>query len=174
VLGAGFLLAMLTGQVSWRAWSSLRAAPAAPLEASVEGAPDGRWLRPTDLAIRCDTRVESRGFTYFLAEGGPSRIPVVVLLVGSEPCPAAPVDGGFFPGRITRAWLRETFDVAFGGADAEGPDLKLFTRTITPEYDRKILLRVLPLMGFGLLMVAVGARGLVRALRARALTRGPG
>jgi hypothetical protein len=172
VLGAGFLLTALTGRLVWATFAALRAAPAAPLDAAVEGAPDGRWLRLTDLSFRCDTRVESRGSTFFLAEGGPSRTPVAVHLLGSVSCPTAPPEGGFLPGRFSRAWLKDTFDVAFSGTDAAGPEVRLFTTTLTPEYQRRALWRLLPLLGLGLLMAFVGGRGLLRTARAR--TSGPG
>lgn len=167
MLGAGFLLSALTGRLSWAALGALRAAPAAPLEATVAEAPEGRWVRLADLALRCDTRVEARGSTFFLAEGGPARAPVAVHLLGGAPCPTAPLDGGFLPGKYTRAWLKETFDVAFPGADAEGPEVRLFTTTLTPEYQRKALWRLLPMLALGLLMVLVGGRGLYRAVRGR-------
>jgi hypothetical protein len=167
VLGAGFLLTALTGRLVWAAFVAVRAAPAAPLDAALEGAPDGRWLRLTDLTVRCDTRVESRGSTFFLAEGGASKAPVAVHLVGSAPCPMAPPEGGFLPGKFTRAWLKETFDVAFPGADVAGPEVRLFTTTLTPEYQRRALWRLLPMLGLGLLMVVIGGRGLLRAVRAR-------
>jgi hypothetical protein len=171
-LAVGLLLAAITGQLSWTAWSALRAAPAAPLEATVADAPDGRWVRPTDLRFRCDTRVESRGSTFFLAEAGASRAPVAVHVLGAAPCPTAPPDGGFFPGKFTRGWLKDKFDVAFPGADAQGPEVRLFTTTLAPEYQRKALWRLLPMLAVGLLMAVAGGRGLLRALRARPAARG--
>ena len=117
--------------------------------------------------------MESRGSTFFLADGGAARTPVAVHLLGSAPCPTAPLEGGFLPGMFTRAWLREKFDVSFPGADAGGPDMRLFTSTLTPEYQRRALLRLLPLLGLGLLMAAVGGRGLYRAIRRRRPGVGP-
>jgi hypothetical protein len=171
VLGAGFLLAGLTGRLTWATWAAVRAAPAAALETTAAAAPDGRWIRVTDLAVRCETRVESRGSTFFLGEAGPDRTPVAVHLLDAAPCPPAPPDGGFLPGRFTRAWLKETFDVVFPGADAQGPEVRLFTSTLTPEYQRRALLRLLPWLGFGVLMILVGGRGVLRAARARPVRR---
>jgi hypothetical protein len=173
VLGAGFLLAALTGRLVWAAYAAQREAPAAPLQTAVAAAPEGRWVRLTDLSVRCDTRVESRGSTFFLAEGGPAKEPVVLHLLGAEPCPAESPEGGFLPGRYTRAWLKEKFDVTFPGEAAEGADARLFTTTLTPAYQQKAMLRLLPMLALGVLMGYVGVRGLLRARRAGRSGAGP-
>lgn len=173
VLAAGSLLVAVTGRLAWMSWSAMRSTPEAPLETTVEDAPDRRWVRPTDLALRCETRVASRGFTFLLAEGGPSRTPVAVHLVGDVPCPTAPPDGVFIPGTFTRAWFEEAFGVVFPGADAKGPEVRLLTRALAPEYQRQAMLRSLPWLGFGLLMLFIGGRGLFRATRGKPPVRGP-
>lgn len=172
MLGAGFLLAGLSARLGWNAWSAYRAAPAAAEETTVAAAPDGRWVRLTDLQLRCDTRVVQRGSTFVLAADAAGAVPVAVHVLGDVACDAVGREGGFLPGRFTRVWLKETFDVVFPGA-AEGPEVRLFTQTLAPEYQRRALLRTLPWAGFGALLTFVGARGLVRVVRRLPAGAGP-
>lgn len=164
VLGAGLLLAVAVGSQGWGLLRMYRAAPAAPTELAARDAPDGQWVKLTDLKVRCETRVEQRGSSFFLATDG-AQSPIAIHLLGVVPCDEVTAEGGFLPGRYTRDWLEEKLGVRFPGPDADGPEVRVFSKTISPEFQRTALLRFLPLLGLGLLMAFVGGRGVYRATR---------
>jgi len=171
VLGAGLLLAVSVASNGWGLYQLYRAAPAAPAQVAARDAQDGQWVKLTDLKVRCETRVEQRGSTFFLATDA-GETPIALHLLGAVPCEAVTAEGGFLPGRYSRAWLEEKLGVRFPGVEAEGPDVRVFSRTLAPEFQRRALLRLLPMLGLGVLMTFVGARGLYRAVRARGSGRG--
>jgi hypothetical protein len=172
VLGAGLLLAVTVVGNGWGLFQLYRSAPAAPAPVRASEAQDGQWVKLTDLEVRCDTRVEQRGSTFFLATAGDGEAPIAVHLLGDVACDAVTTEGGFLPGRYTRDWLEEKLGVRFPGGDAQGPEVRVFSRTLAPEYQRSALLRLLPMLGLGLLMWFVGARGLFRTIRARSQAGG--
>jgi hypothetical protein len=131
----------------------------APDVVAVADAPEIRWIRLEGAKVRCDTRTVHDQFTYFFAEDGRGGNPFVVQLTGDVPCEGAVLEGGFVPGRFTRAFLAERYGVKFPG---EG-EVRLFTQALAKPFLRKLLLQTLALLLPGALALFIGVRAARRA-----------
>jgi hypothetical protein len=140
---------------------------AEPEVATPADAPDIRWVRLEGARLRCETRTVHREFTYFLAEGAGGANPFVVQFAGDVPCEGAVIEGGFVPGRFTRAFLQERYGVKFPG---EG-DVRLFTQALSKPFLQKLLLQTLALLIPGVFALFIGIRAMRRARPATPLRR---
>jgi hypothetical protein len=146
-------IAAKSGQAYFRTGS-------APLPAKVAGAPDERWIRLVDGRLRCETRSVQKRFTYFLADSSEGGSPFVAQLSGDVPCEGASLEGGFIPGRYSRAWLKENLGL---DVPAEG-ELRVFSQALSPSYLRGVFAVSVALLLGGLAVLATGLRKLRRAL----------
>jgi hypothetical protein len=126
------------------------------------------WVRLEGARLRCDSRVAKDRFTYYLADDAKGGAPFVVQFTGDEACEGATIEGGFMPGRFTRAYLAERFGVSYPG---EG-DLRLFTEALAKPFLRTLLLQTLALLIPGVLSLVVGVRRMKRASPPAAPRRG--
>jgi hypothetical protein len=126
-------------------------------------APAERWLRLEDVEPRCDTRVVSKSYTFFLAAPKGGGEPFVVQRAGDVPCEAGPLEGGFIPGTYTRDFLHKRFGVRF---DGQG-ELRVFTEAISPRHLKSSLARALVFLAMGFLVFVIGLRTMKRARAAR-------
>lgn len=150
-VGIGWVAAN-TAVAYWRMGES-------PQVVSVADAPEIRWVRLEGARLRCETRTPHKEFTYYFAEDGAGQHPFVVQFSGDVPCEQAVLEGGFVPGRFTRAFLEERYGVKFPG---EG-DVRLFTQALAKPFLRKLLLQTLALLLPGVLSLLVGLRAMKRA-----------
>jgi hypothetical protein len=157
---AGAIGTLAAGSVAGRAGATLVRAPESPPRTALADARDRTYLRLEDAVLDCDTRAVRDGTTVVLGTDTAGRHPFVARLIGEIRCKDIVLEGSFLPGKFTRAFIQERMRLSL----PEGEDVRLFTEAPSPRHQKHVLIRTVPWLALGILLLALGIRG----LRARA------
>ena len=132
----------------------------APLDSTVAGAPERRWVRLTDAVVRCETVHEtSRGRLALATDRAGAELFVVPL---PGPCEGARTDGVFLPDRIPAVRLK-----AIGLDVPADLPVKQGVRLLVPHVSGRVLLVAAAPLTVSLALT-LGGLALAWRLRARA------
>ncbi len=153
---AGAIGTLASGWVAAGAAAALVRRPGPPPRTALAEAPDQTYLRLDGAVLDCDTRALRDGTTLVLGADATGGHPFVAHLVGEVRCKDIVLEGSFRPGKFTRSYFREQHRFSL----PDGEDVRLFTEAPSPRYQRDLLVRTVPWLGFAVLLLVTGILGL--------------